>query len=78
MKHCCEEQGYNCQQGRKCTRRVRAGQPVPDNVELWQRLDPVAEWEAEANRQFKSDMKSIIFIAACVLSFFLIVLWSTP
>jgi hypothetical protein len=30
---CCEEQGFNCRQGRDCpvraTRRVRAGQPAP-------------------------------------------------
>jgi hypothetical protein len=34
------------------------------------------ELEAELQEQFKSDLKSIVFIASCILAFFLVV-WST-
>jgi hypothetical protein len=70
---CCDEQGHNCQQGKKCIRRVRAGQPPPEGI--WKCPDP-AEWEKEANEQWYSDLKSILFVASCTLAFFLIV-WSS-
>jgi hypothetical protein len=79
MKSCCDEQGHDCLQARDCPiykakRRVRAGQPVPDDVTLWVR--DTAELEAELERQWKSDLKAIVFVAACVLAFFLVV-WGT-
>jgi len=38
MKSCCEQEGFDCLQGKNCPvyqkRRVRAGQP-PANIDLW-------------------------------------------
>jgi hypothetical protein len=72
---CCDESKYSCDQGRNCpvrSRRVRAGQPAPEDVTLWVR-DP-AEMEAEMDKQWRSDLKAILFVASCVVSFFIIVL----
>jgi hypothetical protein len=35
-----------------------------------------AELEAELERQWRSDLKAIVFLASCILAFFLIV-WGT-
>jgi hypothetical protein len=57
--------------------RQRAGKPADyDKVELWVR--DTDELEAELEKQWKSDLKAILFVASCILAFFLIVLWSTP
>jgi hypothetical protein len=75
--NCCDDNG-NCRQGRDCPVRVcrqRAGKPADySKVDLWVR--DTAELEAELEKQWKSDLKAIVFVAACVLSFFLIV-WGT-
>jgi hypothetical protein len=56
--------------------RQRAGQPAKyDDVELWQQYQQDKEQE---EKQWKSDLKAIVFVASCILAFFLIVLWSTP
>jgi hypothetical protein len=75
---CCDEQGHDCLQSRDCPhykhkRRVRAGQPAPD-VTLW--VKDTDELERELDRQWRSDLKGIVFVAACILSFFLVV-WAT-
>jgi hypothetical protein len=57
----------------KPTRRVRAGQPAPD-IGKW--VKDIDEMERELDKQWASDLKAIVFVAACVLSFFLVV-WST-
>ena len=77
MKTCCEQQGYNCYQGRDCPVRVcrqRAGKPA--DYTIFTSTDSVADLEAECERQAKSDLKAILFIASCVLAFFLVV-WGT-
>jgi hypothetical protein len=76
--NCCDAAG-NCNQGRDCparkTCRQRAGQPADYNkVELW--IKDTDAMERELERQWRSDLKSIVFIAACILSFFLLV-WGT-
>ena len=37
-----------------------------------------AELEEELEKQWKRDLKSIVFIAACIVSFFIIVLVTAP
>jgi hypothetical protein len=72
--NCCDEQG-NCRQGRDCPVRVcrqRAGKPADYTIFT----KGIEEVEAESERQAKSDLKSILFIASCILAFFLIV-WSS-
>jgi hypothetical protein len=77
--NCCDEQG-NCRQGRDCPARVcrqRAGKPADySKVDLW--IKDTAELEAELEKQCRSDLKAILFVASCILAFFLVVLWSTP
>jgi hypothetical protein len=76
---CCDANG-ECNQGRDCPVRVcrqRAGKPADySKVELWVR--DTDELEAELEKQWKSDLKAILFVASCILAFFLVVLWSTP
>jgi hypothetical protein len=61
---CCEEQDFNCHQGRDCQkrRRVRAGQPP--KVELWINDDDYAEPEL-------SEGQAIAIVAAIVVIVFL-------
>jgi hypothetical protein len=71
---CCDDNG-NCRQGRDCPVRVcrqRAGKPADYTIFT----KGIEEVEAESERQAKSDLKSILFIASCILAFFLIV-WSS-
>jgi hypothetical protein len=75
---CCT---YECEQGKHCpvrkTCRQRAGKPADySKVDLW--IKDTAELEAELDKQWRSDLKAIVFVASCILAFFLIVLWSTP
>jgi hypothetical protein len=74
---CCT---YTCEQGKHCPVRVcrqRAGKPADySKVDLW--IKDTAELEAELDKQWRSDLKAIVFVASCILAFFLIVLWSTP
>ena len=60
---CCEKQNYNCYQGRHC----------PKREELWI-TKTNAELDAELERQWKRDLKSIVFIASCIATFAIIVL----
>jgi hypothetical protein len=72
--NCCDDNG-NCRQGRDCPVRVcrqRAGKPADYTIFT----KGIEEVEAESERQAKSDLKSILFIASCILAFFLIV-WSS-
>jgi hypothetical protein len=75
--NCCDEQG-DCRQGRDCPVRVcrqRAGKPANyTQIENW--VKDMDELEKEMEKQWSSDLKAIVFVAACVLSFFLIV-WGT-
>jgi hypothetical protein len=69
---CCT---YECEQGKHCpvrTCRQRAGKPADYTIFT----KGIEEVEAESERQAKSDLKSILFIASCILAFFLIV-WSS-
>jgi hypothetical protein len=71
--NCCDEAG-NCTQDKNCpvrTCRQRAGQPA--NYDLWIAKNE-AELEAELERQWRRDLKSIVFIASCIVSFAVIVL----
>jgi hypothetical protein len=76
--NCCNDAG-DCRQGRDCPARVcrqRAGKPADYNqIEIWQQYHKDAE---EEDRQWKSDLRSIVFIASCVLTFFIIVLVTMP
>jgi hypothetical protein len=57
--------------------RQRAGKPADySKVELW--VKDLDEVEKELEKQWRSDLKAIVFVAACILAFFLVVLWSTP
>jgi hypothetical protein len=74
---CCDANG-ECRQGRDCPVRVcrqRAGKPADYNNPVWL-AKTEAELEAELERQWRRDLKSIVFIASCVLAFFLVV-WGT-
>jgi hypothetical protein len=54
--------------------RQRAGKPADySKVELW--VKDMDELEREMDKQWNSDLKATLFVASCVLSFFLIV-WS--
>jgi hypothetical protein len=75
--NCCDDNG-DCNQGRNCpvreTRRVRAGK-APD-VELWVR-PPMGMTQEEMDaleRQDRSDMRSAMFLAACVVVVILMML----
>lgn len=76
--NCCDANG-DCQQGRDCPVRKcrqRAGQPAKYDEEIW--LGKTAEEIEDAlEKQWKSELKSIVFIASCILSFFIIVLVTT-
>jgi hypothetical protein len=52
--------------------RQRAGKPADYTIFT----KGIEEVEAESERQAKSDLKSIVFIASCILAFFLVV-WGT-
>jgi hypothetical protein len=65
MKSCCEEQNFNCHQGKLCRKREA----------IWL-AKTEAELDAELEKQWRRDLRSIVFIASCVLAFFLIV-WGT-
>lgn len=76
--NCCNDNG-DCRQGRDCPARVcrqRAGKPADyDQIEIWQKFHKDAE---EEDRQWKSDLRSMVFIASCVVTFFIIVLVTMP
>jgi hypothetical protein len=68
--------GQDCQQGRACpvrTTRQRAGKPADYNDAIWI-AKTNAELEEELEKQWRRDLKSIVFIASCILSFAIIVL----
>lgn len=72
---CCT---YTCEQGKNCpvrTTRQRAGKPADYNNPVWL-AKTQAELDAELKRQWRSDLKAILFIASCILAFFLVV-WGT-
>jgi hypothetical protein len=55
--------------------RQRAGKPADySKVELW--VKDMDELEREMDKQWQSDLKSILFVVSCILAFFLIV-WGT-
>jgi hypothetical protein len=59
----------------KPTARQRAGKPADySKVELW--VKDMDELEREMDKQWQSDLKSILFVVSCILAFFLIV-WGT-
>jgi hypothetical protein len=73
---CCDDQGHDCLQSDACPhykhkRRVRAGQPAPD-VTLW--IKDIDKVEKQMEDEWRSDLKAILFVASCILAFFLIVL----
>lgn len=75
--NCCDDNG-DCRQGRDCPARVcrqRAGKPADYTDPIWIAKNE-SEIEAELQRQWRRDLRSIVFIAACILAFFLIV-WGT-
>jgi hypothetical protein len=55
--------------------RQRAGKPADYTDPVWL-AKTEAELDAELERQWRSDLKAIVFIASCILAFFLIV-WGT-
>jgi hypothetical protein len=55
--------------------RQRAGKPADYDDPIWI-AKTNAELDAELERQWKRDLRSIVFIASCVLAFFLVV-WGT-
>jgi hypothetical protein len=72
---CCT---YECEQGKHCpvrTCRQRAGKPADYTDPVWIAKNE-AELEAELEKQWRSDLKAIVFLASCILAFFLIV-WGT-
>ena len=78
MKSCCEEQGFDCLQSRDCPVykqkcRQRAGKPADYDSPVWL-AKTEAELEAELERQWKRDLRSIVFIASCIATFAIIVL----
>jgi hypothetical protein len=74
----CPPCNNNCAQGSECPARVcrqRAGKPADYDSPVWLARQQ-EELDAELERQWKRDMRSIVFIASCVLAFFLVV-WGT-
>jgi hypothetical protein len=70
---CCT---YECEQGKHCPVRKcrqRAGQPAKYDDEIWIAKSN-EELEAELERQWRRDLKSIVFIASCIVTFAIIVL----
>jgi hypothetical protein len=55
--------------------RQRAGKPADYDSPIWLARQQ-EELEAELDRQWKRDLRSIVFIASCILAFFLVV-WGT-
>jgi hypothetical protein len=55
--------------------RQRAGKPADYNDPVWIAKNE-AEIEEELKKQWRRDLRSIVFIASCVLAFFLVV-WGT-
>jgi hypothetical protein len=53
--------------------RQRAGKPADYNDPVWIAKSQ-EELDAELERQWRRDLKSIVFIASCILSFAIIVL----
>jgi hypothetical protein len=53
--------------------RQRAGRPADYNDAIWI-AKTNAELDAELEKQWRRDLRSIVFIASCVVSFFIIVL----
>jgi hypothetical protein len=73
--NCCDEAG-NCTQDKNCpvrTCRQRAGKPADYNSPVWLARQQ-EELDAELERQWKRDLKSIVFIASCMVTFAIIVL----
>jgi hypothetical protein len=73
--NCCDDNG-DCRQGRDCpvsTCRQRAGKPADYNSPIWLARQQ-EELDAELERQWKRDLKSIVFIASCIVTFAIIVL----
>ena len=77
--NCCNEAG-DCRQGRDCPVRAcrqRAGKPADYNNPVWV-AKTNAELEAELTRQWRRDLRAIVFIGSCILSFFLVAyFWGT-
>jgi hypothetical protein len=76
--NCCNDNG-DCRQGRDCpvrTCRQRAGKPADYTDPIWIAKTP-EEVEAELQRQWRRDLKSIVFIASCIVTFAIIVLVSS-
>jgi hypothetical protein len=53
--------------------RQRAGRPADYNNPVWI-AKTNAELDAELEKQWKRDLRSIVFVASCIVSFFIIVL----
>jgi hypothetical protein len=53
--------------------RQRAGQPARYDDALWL-AKTNAQLEEELRKQWRRDLKAIVFIASCILSFFLVAL----
>jgi hypothetical protein len=53
--------------------RQRAGRPADYNDAVWI-AKTNAELEEELDRQWKRDLRSIVFIASCIVTFAIIVL----
>jgi hypothetical protein len=75
---CCDDNDHDCLQSRDCPIykakcRQRAGKPADYNNPVWV-AKTNAELEAELERQWRRDLKSIVFIASCIVSFAVIVL----
>ena len=73
--NCCDEAG-NCRQGRDCpvrTCRQRAGKPADYTDPIWIAKNQ-EELERELEKQWKRDLRSIVFIASCIVTFAIIVL----
>lgn len=67
---------HDCNQGRECPAKVcrqRAGKPADYDSPIWLARQQ-EELEAELERQWKRDLKSIVFIASCIVTFAIIVL----
>jgi hypothetical protein len=76
--NCCDAAG-NCNQGRDCparkaTCRQRAGKPAKFDADVWI-AKTEAQLEAELVKQWQRDLRAILFVASCILSFFLVALF---